>query len=128
MNPSRPRTSCGLIAITAILAALCAGVPTFYIGQLLGYLRAENARGDRDVQRVTEIVEAHPDEFGTLTINRGPLDKFLLEGTVKSRDDLDLLREEMIRAFGEDRADYILAVEVDASSGGETEPNLSGED
>jgi hypothetical protein len=99
-----------LVWLTVV--ALCAGVPSFFAGELWGLVRGDVIRGNADVARVKAILEAHPDRFRSLTINRGPLDKFLIQGTVKSQADLDFLRNELIRAFGEERVRYIFGVEV----------------
>ena len=110
--------SCGMLVIIAVLSACCAGFPSFFVGNFLGSMGNDVARGNRDVDRVNKIVAANPEEFGSLTINRGPADKFHLEGTVRTQADLDHLRDEMERTFGEDRAGYILEVTVDGSANG----------
>jgi hypothetical protein len=91
---------------------LCSGIPSFFLGLLIGFLRNDLDRGDRDVDDVKELIAAHPVNFDSLRINRGPADKFLIEGFVKSPGDLDLLRDNMVKMFGERRAKRVLAVAI----------------
>jgi hypothetical protein len=56
---------------------------------------------------------AEPARYGRLSLNRGPADKFLLEGPVESQADFDALRDRLVREFGEERADFVMGgVEV----------------
>lgn len=95
-----------------VLTGSCAALPALGVGCLYGYISSDTARGNRDVHQVRLILDEHPDRFGSLSINRGPVDKFMVEGMVETQDDLDFLREELVQTFGEERADFVLAVEV----------------
>jgi hypothetical protein len=60
-------------------------------------------------QAVRETAE-EPARYDRLSINRGPADKFLLDGAVDSQADFDALRD---RFVGEERADFVMGtVEV----------------
>ena len=103
-----------IVAVTAIVVS----IPVFAVGYVLGYIHARAERGNNDVRIVNRITAENPDSYSSLTINRGPLDKFHLEGTVQTEEALDSLKAQMIRSFGEDRAEYILEVTVDGALGG----------
>ena len=117
MSNTLSRTNHGTILAVAVLSLLCAGIPSFFIGLFAGYLRNDIERGNRDVDDVKEFISTHPETFATLRINRGPADKFLIEGSVKTRQDLDRLRDTLVRRFGERRARDILAVTVRGEEG-----------
>ena len=108
--------SCGWIFLVALVSSFCVSIPSFFVGAFYGYYSNDVSRGDRDVDRVNLIIEAHPEKFGSLSINRGPADKFRVEGTVESQQDLNHLLDKMIRAFGEERTNNVLAVTVDRTT------------
>ena len=95
-----------IVATTVVVA-----VPAFAIGFAAGYVSASVERGNQDISVVNDIIAGNPDYSG-LSINRGPLDKFRLEGTVSSQLALDALKQELTLSFGAKRADYVLAVEL----------------
>ena len=102
-----PRRSVGLLILIGSLSAACAGIPAFGVGYVGGLLGNDVSRGNRDVERVELIMAAEPQRYGDLSINRGPADKFLLEGWVNSQTDYDALRDRLVREFGEERADFV---------------------
>lgn len=107
------RRPIGLIILIGTLCAACAGIPAFGVGYVGGLLGNDVSRGNRDVDRVERILAAEPARYGGLSINRGPADKFLLEGPVDSQADFDALRDRLVREFGEERADFVMGgVEV----------------
>jgi hypothetical protein len=109
--------TCGLFMAVALVAGICAGVPSFFVGALYGHLAEDVSSGDYDISRVERVIEEQPDRFGSLHINRGPAGKFLVEGPVETQADADLLREELIRIFGEERTNQVLSVTVGDETG-----------
>ncbi len=105
-------TRWGALCLVAVAAAICAGVPSFLVGFARGYLRNDRERGNRDVDQVKAILAANPKKFGSLTISRGPGDKFTVEGFVEAPEDLQDLRDKLARTFGEERARDVEAVTV----------------
>jgi hypothetical protein len=100
-----------LLWLTVVVA--CSAIPSFFLGAFWGAFRSVVIRGDYDVITAKEIISAHPGRFSSLTIDRGPLDKFLIEGAVRSQDDIDFLRSELIQAFGQERIRHRVAVTVE---------------
>ena len=112
--------SCGWLFLIALVSGFCVSIPSFFAGIFYGYYGNDVNRGERDVNRVNLIIEADPERFGYLSINRGPSDKFRVEGTVESLEDLNHLRDKMVRAFGEERTDNVLAVTADRTTNDST--------
>jgi hypothetical protein len=93
-----------ILGVVVVVIAL----PAFGIGYVCGLLGNDVSRGNRDVEQVVRIIAGDPARFGLLTIDRGPADKFILEGSVPTQADLDALRDRLIREFGEDRTEFVL--------------------
>lgn len=90
----------------------------YWAGRVHQDLSSRSQRQDDEITTISNFLSQRRDRFGELRINRGPLDKFHLEGPVRTREDLDALRSEMTRLFGEKRADYILEASVDTEKAG----------
>ncbi len=106
------RTECGVLLAIVALSLICAGIPSFFLGLFIGYLNNDVERGNRDVDEVKELIAAQPDSFGALRIDRGPADKFMIKGSVKTQKELNLLQDKLQRMFGERRTKHVLAVTV----------------
>jgi hypothetical protein len=102
------------ITMTVFATVVLTGFPLFLAGTILGYIHARVERGNKDVRIVNEVILKNPGDYSSVTINRGPLDKFLLEGTVSDKKVLENLKEELVRTFGVDRARTILNVKVES--------------
>lgn len=113
------RRSWGCVVFAGVVSASCAGLPFYGVGYIVGSHSNDVNRGNQYVAAVNRIIAASPDRFDHLEINRGPADKFLIVGTVEQQEDLDILRDELIRAFGENRTDYVLAVELKDNDAGD---------
>ena len=104
------------LVVVALGSAMCAGLPSFIIGSVLGYVNGQVEIGDQDVAAVRAILDSDPQRFGRVRINRGPLTKFVVEGNVATDADRELLRERVSRALGEPHAEWIVHVNVEQSS------------
>ena len=102
-------------AVLIVATVVVIGIPMSIIGFAAGYMAARNQRGDSDIAMVNDIVTENPERYSSLEINRGPLDKFVLQGTVSNQQIADELRQELISSFGEMRTERVFAVEVDDS-------------
>ena len=117
-DPVKSRRSWKSFVLIVTCTGIVVSVPVFVVGYALGYVPARGERGDRDVRVVSELIAKNGDQYSALTIDRGPLDKFRLRGTVPTQEALDHLNSEMIRSLGEYRAEDIMEVYVSDKDGG----------
>jgi hypothetical protein len=75
-------------------------------------LIASVRRGESEILRIDALRKRYPGRYDGLRLNRGPLGKFLVEGQVRTRDDLATLKSELSYLLGEERMNDISAVEV----------------
>lgn len=100
-----------------VIAFLIAfGLLSLYVAYWVGRIHQDQISGrdlqDQQISMITRYLEQHGDRYASLSFNRGPSHKFRLEGRVRTQEDLDDLTFELIRLFGESRANFILMVEV----------------
>ena len=104
--------SYGWLLLLVLLSGFCAGVPLFLIGFFAGSLSNDNRRAENDIRKVQLLFESNPTDYKSLRINRGPADKFQIEGEVETKEGLIELQNELIRTLGVERVDDVFAVEV----------------
>ncbi len=98
-------------ALLALGVALCMAV-AYGVGRVQQSLIEAHYRQDEQIQRIERLILSDPDRFVDLRFNRGPLDKFRVEGTVASSEDLDFLTTHLIRLLGEYKALFVNEVKV----------------
>ncbi len=115
MYAPQPAPSTGQRLIRSVMFAFLGAFAVFlgYCGGRVHELMITGARRQKyEIAAIDVFLKKHPDRYGSLFFNRGPLHKFLVEGKVRSRADRDALRAEATRLFGEARADEIMAVDT----------------
>lgn len=110
----RSRFELGCVAIPVVCVLLL--VLAYWIGRFHQELITENHLGDLHASRVEELLAQDPFRFDQVTVSRGPLSKYSVSGQVESSEDLDFLKGELIRLFGEQEAGEVLAVDVSAQN------------
>jgi hypothetical protein len=89
-----------LLAVTLITA-----VAAFVAGGIVGQSELYHRRASEQADKMRVYLGQHEEQFSGLTIEEASNGWSYLEGTVNSQEDLDQLRREMQRLFGEELGD-----------------------
>ena len=101
-----------LVAVLGLLCASC--VFSYGLGVYVGALGSSYQQAIWYEERITRFLKEHESRFGQLEVSHSSEGYALLYGNVATQSDLDHLRAEMTRLFGEEMAAKVVEdVEVD---------------
>src|SRR5687768_16215313 len=105
---SRPRTFSRLgwgCAVVLLLLLPLVAIVAFVWGGIVGQTQLYHARAQQQARQMQAFIDQHPDRYSDLTIEEASSGWSHFSGAVDSQEDLDALRTEMQRLFGEELGD-----------------------
>jgi hypothetical protein len=101
------------VAVLMLAVTLLTAVVAFVLGGIVGQTQLYHQRADEQADKMRVYLGEHEEKYSGLTIDEASDGWSYLDGTVKSQEDLDQLRSEMQRLFGEELGEDMTAgVEV----------------
>ena len=108
--PASPRSRAWILVLAGIVILMLAvtlltAVVAFVAGGIVGQSELYHRRASEQADKMRVYLGQHEEQFSGLTIEEASNGWSYLEGTVNSQEDLDQLRREMQRLFGEELGD-----------------------
>ena len=103
-------------ALLALLGLCVVSLLSGTVGYLLGLTHEANRVGADHIRITEELIAAHPSDYHDLSINRGPMGKFLVQGTVSDAAIRDEFLTQLREAIGEHYVERVDVIEIHAQA------------